>query len=207
MAVYVPTVWADEIPDSSPVKYSITGDVEGELSASAVIAVVTGVTAGTAVNAANLNHLEGGVEDAQAAADTAIADAAAALAAAMLAANKVVQFQIADSDVEVTTSLVAYFFVPMVMDGYVLTRAQAFTLVAGTTNPTTIQIRDMTLHPSNDALSGAISIASGATVGTPGTVNASYNDVEADDKMRITVTGQSTTPALGLYVILEYEIP
>ena len=65
MTAYVKTVWADEVPDSTPVKYSITGDVEGEISASAEIAVVTPITAGTAINAANLNHLETGVYNAQ----------------------------------------------------------------------------------------------------------------------------------------------
>jgi multidrug efflux pump subunit AcrA (membrane-fusion protein) len=82
MAPYTKTTWADEVPASTPVKYSITGDVEGEISASAEIAVVTSVTPGTALNAANLNHMEDGIEDAQDAADAAQADADTAQAAA-----------------------------------------------------------------------------------------------------------------------------
>ena len=59
---YVPTVWTDEILAGAP-KYSVTGDVEGELSASAVIQLVTGVTAGTPLNATNLNKFEQGLVD------------------------------------------------------------------------------------------------------------------------------------------------
>ena len=58
---YIPTVWADEIPDSSPVKYKITDDVGGELAGSAEIELVTDVTAGTPLNAANLNKMETGI--------------------------------------------------------------------------------------------------------------------------------------------------
>lgn len=61
---YTPTIWEDEVPNTSPVKYSITGDSEGEISASAEIAVVSSITAGTPVNAENMNHIEEGISDA-----------------------------------------------------------------------------------------------------------------------------------------------
>lgn len=70
---YTKTTWVDEVPDSTPVKFSINGDVEGEISASAEIDLVTGVTPpGTPVNAANLNKIETGIEDAHITADAAI---------------------------------------------------------------------------------------------------------------------------------------
>jgi hypothetical protein len=59
---YTPTVWVDEVPGSSPIKYSITGDIEGVISASAQIAIVTGVTPGTPLTATNLNKIENAID-------------------------------------------------------------------------------------------------------------------------------------------------
>ena len=61
---YTPTVWTDEVPASTPVKYKITDDSSGIIANSAKIELVTSVTAGTALNAANFNKLEAAVEDA-----------------------------------------------------------------------------------------------------------------------------------------------
>ncbi len=60
---YEPTVWADESPVSTPVKYKITDDSKGEVISSAKIEPVTSITPGTPLNAANLNHLEAGVQE------------------------------------------------------------------------------------------------------------------------------------------------
>ena len=110
----------------------------------------------------------------------------------------------AENDEEVTTSHVQYFRIPAKLNGLNLTRAQAAVITAGTTNATTIQVRNMDKYPSNDALSTAISIASGAKKGTPGTIDTARDDVATDDEIRITVTGVSTTKPKGLLVILEY---
>jgi hypothetical protein len=56
MAVYTPTVWEDEIPGETPVKYVITGDNDD-----CTIELKTAPTAGTPVNASNLNHIENGL--------------------------------------------------------------------------------------------------------------------------------------------------
>ena len=61
---YTPTTWTDEVPASTPVKYKITDDSDGIIANSAKIELVTSVTAGTALNAANFNKLEAAVEDA-----------------------------------------------------------------------------------------------------------------------------------------------
>ncbi len=106
-----------------------------------------------------------------------------------------------------TTSGVGYFKIPAALNGMNLIRAQAFVTTAGTTNATTIQVRNLTKYSANDALSSAISIASGATAGTAGTVNTSYDDVATDDNIKIYVTAQSTTKPKGLYVVLEYQLP
>lgn len=123
------------------------------------------------------------------------------------AVRQTVQIMLADNTDQVTTDLVGYFFIPSSMNNMVLSRAQAFVLTAGTTNPTTVQVRNLTKYASNDALSTAISIASGGTVGTPGTVNTSYDDISTNDKIKISVPSVSTTKPYGLVVILEYVMP
>lgn len=99
----------------------------------------------------------------------------------------------------------AYIMIPECMNGMNLVRANASVVTAGTTNATTIDIYNVT--DSHDMLSTAISIASAGTVGTAGTVNASYDDVATNDILRIDVTSASTTNAKGLQVILEFRLP
>lgn len=99
----------------------------------------------------------------------------------------------------------AYVPVPAALNGMNLTRAQAIVITAGTTNATTIDIYNVT--DSQDMLSSAISIASGATVGTVGTINASYDDVATNDVLRVDVTTMSTTAPKGLLIVLEFRLP
>lgn len=60
---YTQTNWQNEAP-SGPLRFSIHGDVEGVISDSAEIVLVTPTTPGTPMNAANLNHMEQGIADA-----------------------------------------------------------------------------------------------------------------------------------------------
>ena len=99
----------------------------------------------------------------------------------------------------------AYMPVPAAMNGMNLVRAQAIVITAGTTNATTIDIYNVT--DSQDMLSTAISIASGGTVGTVGTINATYDDVATNDVLRVDVTTASTTLPKGLLVVLEFRLP
>jgi len=117
--------------------------------------------------------------------------------------SAVIQIVGSTTDVD-TISGIFYFRAPSEINGMVLKRAQAFVNTAGTTNPTTIQVRNMTQFPSNDALNLAISIASGDTAGTIGTVDTAYDDVATDNQIKIYVTGESTTKAQGLQVVLEW---
>ena len=117
--------------------------------------------------------------------------------------SAVIQIVGSTTDVD-TISGIFYFRAPSEINGMVLKRAQAFVNTAGTTNPTTIQVRNMTQFPSNDALNLAISIASGDTAGTIGTVDTAYDAVATDDQIKIYVTGESTTKAQGLQVVLEW---
>lgn len=119
-----------------------------------------------------------------------------------------VQIQVVGTSIDVdTTSGIGYFFIPSTLDGMNLVRATAFVGTAGTTGATTIQVRNLTKYASNDALSTAISIASAGTVATAGTVNTSYDDVSTNDKIKIYVTAQSTTKPLGLWAVLEFQLP
>ena len=119
----------------------------------------------------------------------------------------IVQIVADGTDVDTTSGVVLALPVPSFLDGMNLVRATANVTTAGTTNATTIQVRNMTKYSGNDALSTAISIASGATTATAGTVNTSYDDVSTEDILKIYVTGQSTTKPKGLYVVLEYRLP
>jgi hypothetical protein len=98
----------------------------------------------------------------------------------------------------------AYVMIPESLNGMNLVRATARVITAGTTNATTIDIYNVT--DSQDMLSTAISVASGGTLATAGTVNTSYDDVATNDLLRIDVTTASTTNAKGLICILEFQL-
>ena len=95
--------------------------------------------------------------------------------------------------------------IPACLNGMNLIRAQAIVITAGTTNPTTVAIYNAT--DSQEMLSTNISIASGATVGTIGTINTAYDDIATNDVLRIDVDAVSTTAPKGLLVILEFRLP
>lgn len=98
-----------------------------------------------------------------------------------------------------------YMPIPAFMAGMNLIRTQAMVITAGTTNATTIDIYNVT--DGQDMLSTAISIASGATVGTVGTINTTYDDITTNDVLRVDVTTVSTTAPKGLLVVLEFRLP
>lgn len=99
----------------------------------------------------------------------------------------------------------AYVTIPEALNGMNLVRAQATVITAGTTNASTVMVRNHT--DAADMLSGAISIASGGTVGTVGTINAATDDVVTNDIIRIDIDSVSTTPPKGLTVVLEFRLP
>lgn len=110
-----------------------------------------------------------------------------------------------ESEVDSTYGIIE-ILVPSTINGMHLVRAQAMVDVAGTTNPTTVQVRNMTKYPSNDALSTPISIASGDRLGTIGVVDSAYDDVSTDDILRFYVVSFSSTKAKGLTVLCEYTL-
>jgi len=62
----------------------------------------------------------------------------------------------------------AYLTIPAALNGMNLVRAQATVVTAGTTNPTTVMVHNLT--DGVDMLSGAISIASAGVAGTVGAI-------------------------------------
>jgi hypothetical protein len=108
---------------------------------------------------------------------------------------------------DVDTTGIKYLPIPAICDGMDLVRVKAFTITAGVTNPTTVQVRNMTAYPGNDALDTPMSIASGAVLSTGGVIDTDYDDVSTDDLLKVYVTGNSTTKPKGLYVILEFATP
>ena len=84
---YTPTTWENEAPNGDP-KYSITETGGAVIATAATIEMINDVTPGTPVNAANMNHVEQGVVNAQQTANEAIAAAAAAQESASSAVQK-----------------------------------------------------------------------------------------------------------------------
>lgn len=93
---YTPTAWTDEQPSATPIKYKITDDINGIIAPSAIVELLTGVTAGTALSAANMNKLEQGVVTAQATAESAFAAALTiqAIASAIYPVGSIVAFTV-----------------------------------------------------------------------------------------------------------------
>ena len=99
-----------------------------------------------------------------------------------------------------------YILIPSVLNGWDLTSTNAGVGTAGSTGTTTVQIARIRGGATVDMLSGLISIASGDTVGTAGTINTSNDDVATNDLIRIDVDSiQSGTAPKGLFVNLEFS--
>lgn len=99
----------------------------------------------------------------------------------------------------------AYIVIPQALNGMNLIRANACVITAGTTNATTITLKNIT--DGHEMLSGAISIASGATVGTPGTIDTGEDDVVTNDVIAVNCDSVSTTKPKGLITVLEFALP
>jgi len=102
---------------------------------------------------------------------------------------------------------VADFVIPSTLSGWNLVRATAQVNTAGTTSATLIQVRRLRAGTPADMLSTRISIASLATVATPGIIDIANDDILTDDMVLIDIDQVSTTPPKGLTVVLEFRKP
>jgi hypothetical protein len=124
--------------------------------------------------------------------------------------TKIVGIQVVDAAVSTSTGDgKAFFRVPLELTGMNLTGIAASVYTAGTTNSTTVNIRNKT--DSQDMLSALMAIETGetdtSTSAQPGTINASYDDVVTGDILAIDVDTISTTAAKGLYVEMRFALP
>jgi hypothetical protein len=102
---------------------------------------------------------------------------------------------------------VAYFHIPLAMNGMNLVYAKAKCVTAGTTGTATVQVRNVT--QAADMLSTKITFESGAT--TSGTVTAAVidtanDDVATDDLLAIDIDTLSTTKQKGILVTLGFAL-
>ena len=103
----------------------------------------------------------------------------------------------------------AMFEVPEELAGMNITAVGAYVYTAGTTNSTTVQIRNVT--QTADILSTLISIdtteVSSRTAATPAVINTSEDDLTLGDRLAIDVDAVHTTAAKGLTVWFRAELP
>jgi hypothetical protein len=104
---------------------------------------------------------------------------------------------------------VAYFSMPLTINGYVLERVHARVITAGVTGTTDIQIANATL--AVDVLSTKLTIDSGETgsdtAAIPAVINLANDNAITDQLWRIDVDAVSTTKPKGLVVTLQFDVP
>ncbi len=102
-----------------------------------------------------------------------------------------------------------YFTVPAALNGMNLVRVHARCITAGTTNTMDVQIANVT--DAVDMLSTKLTIDSAETgsdtAATPAVIDTTKDDVATNDLLRIDVDAVHTTPAKGLIVTLEFQLP
>jgi hypothetical protein len=129
-----------------------------------------------------------------------------ALAGSTIFGAKAIEIVAVDYTTDVTVADGhGYVVIPQSLNGMNLIRANAVVITAGTTNATTVAVYNVT--DGAEMLSGDISIASGATVGTAGSIDTDHDDVVTNDVLSIDVDAASDTPPKGLIVILEFMLP
>lgn len=126
--------------------------------------------------------------------------------------KRIVGIQVVASNSNTTTGDgQAFFRVPSVMNGWNLVAVAAHVYTAGTTNTTDIQIRRTRAGANADMLSTKITIDSTevdtSSAAAAAVINASNDDVNTGDKISIDVDAVHTTPAQGLFVELQFQLP
>ena len=113
----------------------------------------------------------------------------------------------------------AWFSAPDSLDGYNLTGVKAQVYQAGTTGTLNVDLARCDLVATGNACSGTVgdmlstnlTIDSGegrsATAAAAAVIDASFDDIDVDDVIRIDVDAVPSTPAKGLQLILTFEVP
>ena len=202
MTAYEKVGWVDEVPASTPVKYTITGDEEGTISESATIDLITDLTVeGTALTAINLVHMDDGIYNAQEA-----ADAAQETADATAITNEMADYLYALRDIPIllqlnratplTTNDKAYFRIPTKLNGATLIAVAAMCVGASSSGVVTLTVKRSTGGGAYATmLSVDITIDEGdidtLTAAVPAQIGAN-NSVLTGDHIAIEVSGAGT---------------
>jgi hypothetical protein len=178
-AAYTPTTWEDEVPGATPQTYDISTvatDVE--------ITPHDAPTPGTPMNASNLNHLEGGVEDAHERLDVIEADTRQPVYIGVIAT---------DEALEVADGLYVWT-VPEDFDGMQVIDADAALGNPSSSGLPTFRLYNLTT--SHYILSTNITVDVGEynsyNAETPSAINPSYKVVSKGDRIRIDCTVAGT---------------
>lgn len=156
----------------------------------------------------------GTVELATAAETTTGTDATRAVTPDGLAGSdygkRVVGIQVVDAATNTATGDgKAFFRIPSVMNGWNLVGVAMNVYTAGTTNTTDVQIRNVTQVV--DMLTTKLTIDSTetdtSTAATAAVIDTGNDDVATGDKIAIDVDAVHTTPAKGLFVELQFQLP
>ena len=180
--------------------------VNDDVNASAAIA-------GSKLQAAGLTN-SGAVELATAAEVNTGTDATRAVTPDGLAGSnlgiKTVQMYVVEAGTATATGDGKFYFhVPASLAGMNIVTVHAEVITAGTTGTTDIQLHNLTA--AADILSTKLTIDSGETgsdtAATAAVINTSEDDLTENDVIRVDVDAVSTTPANGLIVTLECQLP
>lgn len=121
-----------------------------------------------------------------------------------------VQFVVVDFTTDCATGDGKFYFrIPSALNGMDLTALHAECITAGTTGTMAIQINNVT--QTADMLTTVLTIDSGETgsdtAATPAVVDTSNDNVATNDILRVDVDTIHTTPAKGMLITLEFQLP
>ena len=189
--IYTKTTWTDEVPETTPVKYKIEND-ETTLD-EVTISVVTPVTTGTAVNAANLNKIEEGI------------DALDSLVDALFTETVYVR-AIRDTATLLSGDGLMTFMIPAALNTYQISDIQVSIYVPSSSGAVRVQVHN--LRSSADILSIEATIDEGEyssyTAAVAPVVNPSAAGVETGDRLRVDIDAAGIG-AKGLDLIITLE--
>uniref|UniRef100_A0A6H1ZP30 Uncharacterized protein n=1 Tax=viral metagenome TaxID=1070528 RepID=A0A6H1ZP30_9ZZZZ len=99
----------------------------------------------------------------------------------------------------------AYLVISPALNGMDLVYANALTITTGSSGNTTVMIYNVT--DSVDMLDVAITIASGANLGTSGTIASATKNVSVGELLRLDIDSVSTTANAGMIAMMEFQLP
>lgn len=183
--------------DANTASTIVKRDASGNFTATTITAALTGTASGNYSNTATqtAKAFLGGPTS---------GSAAAATFRAIASADVPARIQLQVQTLSVANGL-AYFVVPVSMNGKTLTAVAASVITAGTTNATTVQLTRVRSGSGVSMLSSVLSIASTASDddGTAA-INGTNAGVQTLDRIRLDITGLSTTPPTQLIISIEF---